>query len=165
MSDIRRFSSRRQRLDQAFLSQKLQSAKSYRCIAGYFRSSIFELVGEEISTIATVQVVCNSEFHAADVLNLVYHETQDEQVYTVISRRMKDRYDIFGSLPDMIEDDWIENVEELEKRMDEYIHLRAQAHNVFEMRYQETIDPDRDRWELCSRVLARRDIVDKLSAP
>jgi superfamily II DNA or RNA helicase len=100
-----------------------------------------------------------------DMLNLVYHETQDEQVYAVISRRMKDRYDIFGGLPDTIEDDWIENVEELEKRMDEYIHLRDQARNVFEVRYQETIDPDKDRWELCSRVLARRDIVDKLSAP
>ena len=33
-----------------------------------------------------------------DMLNLVYHETQDERVYEVISRRMKDRYDIFGGL-------------------------------------------------------------------
>ncbi len=32
------------------------------------------------------------------MLNLVYHETQDEKVYQVISRRMKDRYDIFGGL-------------------------------------------------------------------
>lgn len=102
---------------------------------------------------------------SVDMLNLVYHDTQDERVYAVISRRMKDRFDIFGSLPDTIEDDWIENVEELERRMDEYIHLRDRARNVFEVRYQETIDPDKDRWELCSRVLARRDIVDRLSAP
>lgn len=98
-----------------------------------------------------------------DMLNLVYHETQDEEVYQVLSRRMKDRYDIFGCLPDTIEDEWIDSVEELEQRMDEYIHLRDQAHNAFELRYQETIDPDKDRWELCARVLARRDIVDKLS--
>ena len=100
-----------------------------------------------------------------DMLNLVYHETQDEKVYQVLSRRMKDRYDIFGGLPDTIEDDWIESVEKLEEMMDEYIHLREQARDVFEMRYQETIDPDKDRWELCSRVLARRDVVDRLSAP
>jgi superfamily II DNA or RNA helicase len=100
-----------------------------------------------------------------DMLNLVYHDTQDEDVYDVISRRMKDRYDIFGSLPDTIEDEWIENVEELEEKMDEYIHLRNQARNAFEVRYQESIDPDKDRWELCSRVLARRDIVDLLSSP
>src|SRR5262245_6451568 len=29
-----------------------------------------------------------------DMLNLVYHDTQDERVYAVISKRMKDRYDI-----------------------------------------------------------------------
>jgi superfamily II DNA or RNA helicase len=100
-----------------------------------------------------------------DMLNLVYHDTQDEKVYQVLSRRMRDRYDIFGGLPDTIEDEWIENVEKLEEMMDEYIHLRRQARDVFEMRYQETIDPDKDRWELCSRVLARRDVVDRLSAP
>jgi superfamily II DNA or RNA helicase len=100
-----------------------------------------------------------------DMLNLVYHETQDEKVYRVLSRRMKDRYDIFGGLPDAIDDDWIESEEKLEKMMDEYIHLRKQARDVFELRYQATIDPDRDRWELCSRVLARSDVVDRLSVP
>jgi len=100
-----------------------------------------------------------------DMLNLVYHETQDEKVYEVLSRRMKDRYDIFGGLPDTLEDDWIDSVENLEDMMDEYIHLRRKARDVFEMRYQQTIDPDKDRWELCSRVLARRDVVDALSAP
>jgi hypothetical protein len=100
-----------------------------------------------------------------DMLNLVYHATQDEKVYEVLSQRMRDRYDIFGGLPDTIEDEWIDNIEELEGMMDEYIHLRKKARDVFEIRYQETIDPDRDRWELCARVLSRRDIVDRLSMP
>jgi SNF2 family DNA or RNA helicase len=67
MTDINRFSSRRQRLDHAFLSAKLKDAKSYKRIAGYFRSSIFELVGEEIAAIPKVQIVCNSELDAADI--------------------------------------------------------------------------------------------------
>jgi len=100
-----------------------------------------------------------------DMLNLVYHDTQDEKVYAALSRRMKDRYDIFGSLPDTIDDEWIENVEKLDEMMDRYLHLRKQAGDAFEMRYERQVDPDRDRWELCSRVLARRDIVDRLSAP
>lgn len=100
-----------------------------------------------------------------DMLNLVYHDTQDEKVYRVLSRRMKDRYDIFGGLPDSIDDEWIENIEKLEEMMDEYIHLRNQARDVFELRYKETIDPDKDRWELCSRVLGRRDVVERLSEP
>lgn len=103
--------------------------------------------------------------HTVDMLNLVYHDTQDEKIYHVLSRRMKNRYDIFGSLPDTIEDEWIENIEKLDEMMDEYIHLRNQAHDVFEIRYQETIDPEKDRWELCSKVLSRRDVVDRLSMP
>jgi superfamily II DNA or RNA helicase len=103
--------------------------------------------------------------HTVDMLNLVYSDTQDEKVYETISRRMKDRYDIFGGLPDTIEDEWIDNVELLEEKMDQYIHLRQKARDVFELRYQETIDPEKDRWELCSQVLSRRDVVDKLSRP
>src|SRR6185295_16619751 len=67
MAEIHRFSSRRQRLDHAFLRDRLKGAASYKRIAGYFRSSIFELVGEEIAAIPDVQIVCNSELDAADV--------------------------------------------------------------------------------------------------
>jgi superfamily II DNA or RNA helicase len=101
--------------------------------------------------------------HTVDMLNLVYHDTQDEEVYQVLSRRMKDRFDIFGGLPDTIDDEWIENVETLEEMMDKYVHLRQKARDVFELRYKETIDPDKNRWELCSRVLARKDVIEKLS--
>ncbi len=100
---------------------------------------------------------------SVDMLNLVYHDTRDEDVYRVISRRLKDKFDIFGGLPDTIEDDWIATEERLEGMMDEYIHLRQKARDVFELRYKETIDPDQNRWELCSRVLARKDVVEKLS--
>lgn len=91
------------------------------------------------------------------------HDTQDEKIYQVLSRRMKDKFDIFGGLPDTIEADWIESEEKLDAMMDEYIHLRQQARNAFELRHRETIDPDQNRWELCSRVLARKDVVEKLS--
>jgi superfamily II DNA/RNA helicase len=100
-----------------------------------------------------------------DMLNLVYNGTQDERVYRAISRRMKDRYDIFGGLPDTIEDDWIESAEKLEEMMDRYIHLRQAARDVFQLRYQDTIREDQARWETCTKVLARRDIVERLSTP
>jgi hypothetical protein len=65
---INRFSTRLGRLDHAFLANRLANAKSYIRIAGYFRSSIFELVGEEIARIPDVRIVCNSELDAADVV-------------------------------------------------------------------------------------------------
>lgn len=69
------------------------------------------------------------------MLNLVYSETQDEKVYNVLSERLRDVYDIFGSLPDTIDDDWIENEEELRKRMDEYMHEREKAQDAFTVKY------------------------------
>ena len=100
---------------------------------------------------------------SVDMLNLVYHETRDEDVYRALSRRLKDRYDIFGGLPDTIEDEWIQDIARLEEQMDLYIHLRKQAVDAFDVRYQATIDPEANRWELCSRVLSRQDVRDRLS--
>ena len=98
-----------------------------------------------------------------DMLNLVYHDTQDEKVYEALSKRLKDKFDIFGGLPDTIEDEWIDNIESLEEQMDQFIHLRKKARDVFELRYKETVDPDKNRWDLCSKVLSRKDIQEKLS--
>ncbi|MGD7035154.1 phospholipase D-like domain-containing anti-phage protein [Methylotuvimicrobium buryatense] len=98
-----------------------------------------------------------------DMLNLVYSETQDEKVYKVLSERLKDTYDIFGSLPDTIEDDWIASEEELKKRMEQYIHERDDAKNAFELKYSATVDPNANLWERCEKVLSRRDIVSLLS--
>lgn len=57
------------------------------------------------------------------------------------------------------------NPSRLEQRMDEYMHLRASARDAFEIRHQETIDPDRDRWKLRAEVPSRRDVVDRLTQP
>ncbi|MBP3040012.1 DEAD/DEAH box helicase family protein [Bacillaceae bacterium Marseille-Q3522] len=100
-----------------------------------------------------------------DMLNLVYSETQDEKVYNVLSERLRDTYDIFGSLPDIIDDEWIEDEEELRERMNEYIHERKRAKDAFSLKYRGTIDPETHLWERCSTVLSRRDIVSKLSEP
>jgi superfamily II DNA or RNA helicase len=66
--DIFRFSSLRQPLGKVFLADRLQGAQSYKRIAGYFRSSILELVGEQIENIPIVRIVCNSELDPQDVL-------------------------------------------------------------------------------------------------
>lgn len=48
---IQRHSSRRSRLDQTVLSQRLNGAASYDRIAGFFRSSLFEVAGEAINSV------------------------------------------------------------------------------------------------------------------
>jgi hypothetical protein len=62
-----RFSSRLGRLSSVYLKDRLRGASEYLRIAGYFRSSIFELVNEEIETIEKVRIVCNSDLDPEDI--------------------------------------------------------------------------------------------------
>lgn len=65
---ITRFSSRRQSLGQTFLKDRLTGAQAYDRIAGYFSSSLLEIVGEELESIAgPIRMVCNSELDPRDV--------------------------------------------------------------------------------------------------
>ena len=66
---INRYSSRQQPLGRSFISDKLTDAKSYDRIAGFFRSSIFEVAGEALDSITgKVRVICNSELLPEDVI-------------------------------------------------------------------------------------------------
>ena len=65
---VSRFSSRRQRLDRSFLAERLRNARSYDRIAGYFSSSLLELVGEELDSVSgPIRVICNSDLDPLDV--------------------------------------------------------------------------------------------------
>lgn len=65
---VHRFSSRRQTLERSFLCQRLQNARAYDRIAGYFSSSLLEVAGEALESVAgMVRMVCNSDLNVADV--------------------------------------------------------------------------------------------------
>jgi len=66
---LKRHSSRRNRLDQAVLNQRLENAVSYDRIAGYFRSSLFEVAGEAIAKVTgPVRIICNSDLDPQDLV-------------------------------------------------------------------------------------------------
>lgn len=65
---ITRFSSRRQNISASFLNEKLTKAVSYDRIAGYFSSSLLEVAGEAIDTIAGIsRIICNSQIDIRDM--------------------------------------------------------------------------------------------------
>ncbi len=65
---LQRHSSRRARLDHAVLNQRLVGAASYDRIAGYFRSSLFEVAGESLMKVAgKVRIICNSDLDPQDL--------------------------------------------------------------------------------------------------
>lgn len=66
---MNRYSSRQKKIYQSFLASRLNDARSYDRIAGYFSSSLLELVGEEIDSVSgKIRVVCNSDLHPLDIL-------------------------------------------------------------------------------------------------
>ena len=65
--NLLRFSSRLTRLDHTFLRERLRGAISYDRIAGYFRSSIFEVAAEELSSVSHIRIVCNSDLNPQDI--------------------------------------------------------------------------------------------------
>lgn len=97
------------------------------------------------------------------MLNLVNEQTVDEKVYEKLSERMQDRYNLFGSLPDTIRDEWIEDIETMGEKMDEYINAQKQA-NGFDLRYTETMSPSEKDWRDCSNVLSRRDFTELMTS-
>ncbi|MCY4178551.1 MAG: hypothetical protein OXD32_08690, partial [Endozoicomonadaceae bacterium] len=65
---IRRLSSRTHPLDHTFLLKYLRDARSYKRIAGYFTSSLFEVASELIETIPDVKIVCNVDIRPDDLI-------------------------------------------------------------------------------------------------
>jgi len=63
---IERYSSRGHALGDV-LSNRLTGAKRYLRIAGYFRSSLLEVVGEALDTVDEIRLVCNGDLDPHDV--------------------------------------------------------------------------------------------------
>jgi superfamily II DNA/RNA helicase len=91
-----------------------------------------------------------------DMLNLVNEQTVDEKVYERLSERMRDKFNLFGSLPDTIKDDWIEDIETLDEKMDQYIDAQKRA-TGFDLRYNAHLSASDKDWRDCSDVLSQRD--------
>jgi len=104
---IYRYSSRRQKLDKAFLDEKLRDALAYDRIAGYFSSSILEIAGESIESVrGPVRVVCNSELSIEDVKTAKsamdaqrreWCEYEPEKKFVGAESRLKKLYELLKS--------------------------------------------------------------------
>lgn len=80
---IQRFSSRRQPLGHTFLAARLRDARAYDRIAGYFTSSLLEVVGEELESVrGPVRIVCNSELDPRDVITAQAARTSLRRAWT-----------------------------------------------------------------------------------
>jgi superfamily II DNA/RNA helicase len=107
---------------------------------------------------------------SVDMLNLVYEGSRDEAIYEKLSERMKDRFDIFGQLPDTLSDNWIDDEQSLDRELRKFVEGRQRA-NAFDARWGNTATGvsmsamERDwqkGWQTCTQVLSRRAIANRL---
>ena len=96
---LRRFSSRLERHTR-FLDARLRGAVAYDRIAGYFRSSGFEIAGEAFEQIeGPIRIVCNSglDVRDVDVARAIFTEWT-EATPEAMSNRQRPRYERLAAL-------------------------------------------------------------------
>lgn len=101
---LRKYSSRREKLDKSFLNNKLIGAKAYDRIAGYFSSSILELASEELENVeGVIRVICNSDLNKEDVMTATlakssmrkeWCEFKPEEIPFISSKRLEKLYNL-----------------------------------------------------------------------
>lgn len=101
---LKKYSSRREKLDKSFLNNKLSGAKAYDRIAGYFSSSILELASEELENMeGIVRVICNSDLNKEDVMTATlaknamrkeWCEFKPEEIQFTSSKRLEKLYNL-----------------------------------------------------------------------
>jgi superfamily II DNA or RNA helicase len=101
---------------------------------------------------------------SVDMASLVYAGTIDERIYQRLSERMKDRYDVLGSLPDVIEGDWVLSEKELEDRLKTYT-TPPSPDDLFTLRYGDFLDSVEKDWETYDKVIGRPELLEVMKRP
>lgn len=86
------------------------------------------------------------------IYNMRYRGSVEDRVHDLLSGRLREIRDMFGQLPDILEDAWVAVALHDEKKAREVIDQAPKA-NPFELRYDRIEPVD---WESCSSVLHSR---------
>ena len=84
------------------------------------------------------------------IYNLRYLGSVEDQVHQLLSSRLQDIYALFGQIPDVLEDVWIDVAMGETERAKQIIAAVPRQH-PFDVKYQHISKID---WESCERVLA-----------
>ena len=94
------------------------------------------------------------------IFNMRYKGSVEDKVHKVLSERLKNIKDMFGQIPDTLEDVWIDialnNIEQAEERID-----RIPEQNPFTLKYETGISVS-ENWEASTLVLDHNEKMKKL---
>lgn len=95
------------------------------------------------------------------VYNMRYKDSVEDRVHELLSERLQGLYDIFGQIPDILEDVWIDvavnDLEEARQRI-----KKIETRSSFEIKYDQIQDFN---FENCKQVVNQHDIDEVLYRP
>ena len=94
------------------------------------------------------------------IYNMRYQGSVEDKVHNKLSGRLKEIYDIFGQIPEVLQDVWIFMAQNDERKAMEVID-KTPRKNPFVIKYEMDI-PYCGDWENCAEVLLREDKLRKL---
>lgn len=80
----------------------------------------------------------------------------------MLSERLRVSSDVFGTMPETIDADWIDDLEALEERLRKFTKPKERA-DPFRARYANGLIDAGGQWNEAVRVLAREDVAATLS--
>ena len=94
------------------------------------------------------------------IYNMRYKDSVEDKVHRVLSERLEDIFNMFGQIPDTLEDVWIDIALGQEAQAKERISS-IPASNPFTLKY-ETMPLETEDWESCEIVLDKQDKMKQL---
>jgi superfamily II DNA/RNA helicase len=84
------------------------------------------------------------------IANMRYKDSVEDKVHRVLATRLKDIHNLFGQIPDTLEDVWVKLALADEEEADKLIDRAVATRNPFDKKYSKVEDQD---WESCTQVL------------
>ncbi len=94
------------------------------------------------------------------IYNMRYKNSVEDKVHTKLSERLKSIHDIFGQIPEVLEDVWIAIAQNDEKKAEESLN-KAPKKNPFTLKYEQNI-PKTEDWQACTFVLDKEEKLREL---
>jgi hypothetical protein len=94
------------------------------------------------------------------IANLRYLGSVEDRVHQVLADRLESIHQLFGQIPDTLEDVWVKIALQSEQEALQLIDRTAATRNPFDAKYSKVEDAD---WETCSLVLDPLSVREQLS--
>ncbi len=94
------------------------------------------------------------------IANLRYRDSMEDRVHEVLADRLEANHDLFGQIPDTLEDVWVQVAMDNEQDARKLIDRTVATRNPFDAKYSKVEDAD---WESCSPVLDPRSVYELCS--